>query len=79
MISQQQFIEQFREQYIGDDAAQIEFSSEFRKISSWDSLTGMALIVMIKDTYNVDMTADDLKSCVTVKDVYDFVEAKAVA
>ncbi|MCF6401903.1 acyl carrier protein [Chitinophaga filiformis] len=64
---------QFKEQYIGDTSS-LTLDSEFRKIDSWDSLTGMSILVMIKDEYDIDMSADALKACITIGDVYDFVE-----
>lgn len=73
MIDKQTFLNQFKEQYIGDTDS-LTLESEFRKIDSWDSLTGMSILVMIKDEYDIDMTADALKACITIGDVYDFVE-----
>jgi acyl carrier protein len=73
MIDKQTFLNQFKEQYIGDTSS-LTLDSEFRKIDSWDSLTGMSILVMIKDEYDIDMSADALKACITIGDVYDFVE-----
>jgi len=73
MIDKQTFLNQFKEQYIGDTSS-LTLDSEFRKVDSWDSLTGMSILVMIKDEYDIDMSADALKACVTISDVYDFVE-----
>ncbi|UPK70421.1 acyl carrier protein [Chitinophaga filiformis] len=73
MIDKQTFLNQFKEQYIGETSS-LTLESEFRKIDSWDSLTGMSILVMIKDEYDIDMSADALKACITIGDVYDFVE-----
>jgi len=73
MIDKQTFLNQFKEQYIGDTSS-LTLDSEFRKVDSWDSLTGMSILVMIKDEYDIDMSADALKACITIGDVYDFVE-----
>lgn len=73
MIDKQTFLNQFKEQYIGDTSS-LTLESEFRKVDSWDSLTGMSILVMIKDEYDIEMSADALKACITIGDVYDFVE-----
>ncbi len=68
------FVKLFKDQFIDADEIEVSADTEFRTISSWDSLTGMAILVMIKDEYNVDMTDIDFKACKTVQDVYNFIE-----
>ena len=68
------FIEQIKSQFIDAEEITLLSATEFRTISSWDSLTGMAILVMIKDEYNVEMSDDDLKFCKTVQEIYNFVE-----
>lgn len=70
------FISDFKSQFIDADEITVDTSTEFRKISSWDSLTGMAVLVMIKDEYGVDMADTDLKKCNTVEDIFEFVSLK---
>lgn len=72
-MNEDKFINDFKSQFIDADEIIIDTSTEFRKIGSWDSLTGMAILVMIKDKYGVDMTDKHLKNCSTVKDVFKFV------
>lgn len=76
MIDQTKFLELFREQYIGDNSHEILMETDFRKLSSWDSLTGMAVLAMIKDTYDIDVPTEDFQDCKTVQDVYDYVIKK---
>lgn len=70
------FIEKFQEQFIDADEITVDLQTEFRQLPTWDSLTGMSVLVMIKDEYGVDMTDKDLKACNTVEDIYTFVAAK---
>lgn len=67
------FIGDFKSQFIDGDEIEIDESTEFRKIDSWDSLTGMAVLVMIKDVYGIDMPERDLKNCLTVANIFEFV------
>lgn len=66
-----EFIIKFKDQYIDGDTFKLEPESEFRQIGSWDSLTGMAILVMIKDDYGVDISAETFKTLKTVREVYD--------
>ena len=70
------FIEKFQEQFIDADEITVDLQTEFRQLPTWDSLTGMSVLVMIKDEYGVDMTDKDLKACNTVEEIYKFVAAK---
>lgn len=75
-MEQHKFINDFRSQFIDSDEITVDAFTEFRKIGSWDSLTGMAVLVMIKDEYGVDMSDTDLKKCNTVQDVFEFISSK---
>lgn len=66
-----EFIEKFREQFIDASVIKMDASTEFRKIDSWDSLTGMAILVMIKDEFNIDFPEDKFRASHTVQEVYD--------
>lgn len=71
-----EFKVKFVDQLIGEDEAAIKIETEFRQLSSWDSLTAMAIIAMIDDEYGVKLTNDELKDLKTVGDVYNFVAAR---
>lgn len=68
-----EFVVKFKSQYI--DADQFEMTPEtlFRNIGSWDSLTGMAVLVMIQDEYGIDIPVEDFRKLLTVNDVFKFV------
>lgn len=69
------FISQFQEQFIDADEITVDMETKFRELPTWDSLTGMSVLVMIKDEYGVDMPAEELKRCNTVADIYNFVQS----
>jgi acyl carrier protein len=68
-----EFVEKFKEQYIDPEKFEMDSQTEFRKIGSWDSLTGMAILVMIKDEFDIDFPEEKFKACKTVQEVYDSV------
>jgi acyl carrier protein len=71
-----EFIIQFKGQFIDGDELTIEPATEFRQIGSWDSLTGMSVIVMIEDNYGIIITPDELKQCNTANDLFELVKTK---
>ena len=70
-----EFTKKFQNQYFDADTFDLHPETDFRQIDSWDSLTGMAVLVMIKDDYGVDITAETFKTLKTVNDVYTLVES----
>ena len=74
MINSDEFVNQFKEQYYDAAEFQMDASTEFRKIESWDSLTGMAILVMIKDNFNIDFPEEKFRKCKTVQEVYNEVK-----
>ena len=70
------FLSDFKDQFIDSDIITVEADTDFRQLESWDSLTGMSVIVMIQDLYNIEMSDTDLKKCNTVNDIYEFVASK---
>lgn len=71
------FLEKFKDQFIDAEEITVEAMTSFREIGSFDSLTGMAIIVMIKDDYDVEVSEKEFKSCQTVGDLYELVKAKS--
>ncbi len=66
------FLNKVQEQLLGDEET-LNFESEFREHGSYDSLTGMTIIVMLKDEYGVEITEKDFRSKVTIQDLYEYV------
>jgi acyl carrier protein len=70
------FLEKFTEQFIDCDDISIDLNSNFRDIDSFDSLTGMAIIMMIEDEYGKKIEDQEFKSCKTVQELFDLVQSK---
>ena len=71
MIDKLDFIEKFKNEFL--DVEDIEFNADtkFRDLDSWDSLTGMAIIVMLEDNYNLKLTVDKFEKTNTVGEIYN--------
>lgn len=75
-MDKNKFIDDFTSQFIDAEDISVDENTNFRNIGSWDSLTGMAVLVMIEDEYQVKMNDSDLGKCTTVQDIFDFVSSK---
>jgi acyl carrier protein len=71
MIDATIFFADFKNEFIDPENITINEATEFRKIGSWDSLTGMAILVMIQDKYSTQFSDADFQSCTTAGDVLD--------
>lgn len=50
--------------------------TRFQEEELWDSLAVLSLIVMIDKQYHKDVTGKEIKSCETVRELYELVAAK---
>jgi len=70
------FIANFAEQFDETDPQEIQAETAFHDLEEWGSLVAMATMAMVKTQYGKTVTGADLRQCVTVKDLFDLVNAK---
>lgn len=71
-----EFVENFVELFDDTDASEIQASTEFHDLDEWSSLTAMGCIALVRTQYGKKITGAELRSCVTVEDVYNLVVNK---
>ena len=71
------FIKNFAEQFDETDASEIKAETVFHDLDEWSSLIALSLIAMIDEEYDVTIKGDEMRSAVTVEDLYNIVKAKA--
>lgn len=71
------FIKNFSGQF--EDANPSMFTSEtrFRNLEEWSSLTALSVMAMMEEEYGVRLNGNDMRSAVTVGDLYNIVKARA--
>lgn len=69
----QDFTKKIAEQFLEEDQPMVDHEIEFRKLSTWDSLTGMAILTTISDEYGVTIPVDEFLKLKTVNDLYNYV------
>jgi len=58
------------------DVSLIKEETVFRDLDEWDSLTALSLIAMADEEYSVKLTGDDIKSSITLKDIFEKISSK---
>jgi len=71
-----EFIANFAEQFDETDPSEIQASTHFHDLDEWSSLTGMSVIALAKTEYGKTITGAELRSCITVEDVYNLLASK---
>lgn len=72
----QEFTALLKDQYY--DVAEITFNedTDIRSIGSFDSLTGMSMMLAIKDNFDLDIDEKQWKSMSTPRQILDFINSQ---
>lgn len=71
-----EFVEKFAEQFEDTDPAEIQADTAFKELEEWSSLMALTIIAMVDEEYQVSLKGDDIRNSITVKDLYNCVNAK---
>lgn len=71
-----EFIQNFADQF--DDTELSEFTPEtvFHELDEYSSLIALSIIGMVDDEYGVTLSGNEMKSAVTIEDLFHIVESK---
>lgn len=72
----EQFIENFAEQFDDTDASVFKADTVFHELDEYTSLIALSIIAMIDEEYDVSIKGDDMKSAVTIEDLYNIVKSR---
>ena len=70
------FVADFADQFDETDASEIKADTKFHDLEEWSSLTGMGVIALAKTEYGKTISGSELRSCVTVEDVFNLISNK---
>ena len=77
MKSLNEFVELFAEQFDETDASEIQASTVFHDLDEYSSLIALSIIAMVDEEYDVTLKGDDMRSAVTIEDLFNIVKSKA--
>ncbi|MBO6254913.1 MAG: acyl carrier protein [Bacteroidaceae bacterium] len=72
----QDFVALFSEQFDETDSSEINADTKFHELEEWGSLVGMGVIALAKTQFGKTITGKEIRSCATVKDLYNLINAK---
>lgn len=75
-MDQQKFLQLFAEQFDDTDESEINMDCKFRDLDEWSSLVALGVIAVVKTTYGKTLTATEMRTCDTVRDLYNLIVSK---
>jgi len=71
-----EFVSAFAAEF--DETPEDQFNAEtlFKELDEWSSLTALSIISMVDEAYDKQITGADIRSCSTIKELYNLVESK---
>ena len=72
-----EFIEHFAEQFDETDISEFKPETVFHDLEEYTSLIALSIILMVDEEYNVTIDGNEMKSCVTIQDLFNLVQKKA--
>ena len=72
-----EFIEHFAEQFDETDISEFKPETVFHDLEEYTSLIALSLILMVDEEYSVTIDGNEMKSCVTIEDLFNLVQKKA--
>ena len=70
------FIANFADQFEDTDPKEITAEAKFHDFDEWDSLIALAILNMTEKKYGKIITFDEMKTCITVNDLFTLIEKK---
>lgn len=71
-----EFVKLFAEQFEFTDPSEITAETAYHDLDEWSSLTGLSVIAMVDEEFDVALKGDDIRNSVTVEDLYNRVISK---
>lgn len=76
MKSLEEFVALFAEQFDETDVSEITSSTAFHDLDEYSSLIALSIIAMVDEEFDVTLKGDDMKSSVTIEDLYNVVKSR---
>lgn len=67
------FVKRFAEEFDETPVEQFTADTKYRELDEWSSLSGLSIISMIDDEFDVQITGTDLRNAGTIGNLYNIV------
>jgi len=71
----QEFIEKFEDVFDDTDVSTLQPNTQFRELDEWTSMIALSTMAMVCDEYDVELTADEMRSANTFEDLFNTVQS----
>lgn len=72
----EEFISDFADQFDDTDPSEIKADTNFKELAEWSSLVALGVIAFVKTNYGKTITGAEIRSCTTVKDLFNLISNK---
>ena len=76
MFIQNEFIKKFAEEFDETPMSDFTADTKYRQLDEWSSLSGLSIISMIDEEFDKQITGADLRSVLTIEELYNLVKSK---
>ncbi len=73
----QTFITDFSDELEDELITPLEPEVKFRELDAWDSLTALSIMAMLDLKYKVNLTAEEMQTANTLRELYSLIESKS--
>lgn len=70
-----EFIEKFEDVFDDTDISTLKPDTQFRELDEWTSMIALSTMAMVSDEYDVELTADEMRSANTFQDLFNTVQS----
>lgn len=70
-----EFIEKFADVFDDTDISTLKPDTQFRELDEWTSMIALSTMAMVCDEYDVELTADEMRSANTFEDLFNTVQS----
>ena len=71
-----EFVAHFAEQFEETDASEFTPATKYHELDEWSSLVGLSIIARGDEEYGVALKGNDVKSSVTIEDLFNVVKER---
>lgn len=70
------FILKMVDQFDETDSSELTPNCVFQELEEWSSLTALGIMAFVKTEYNKTITGREVRSCITIQDLFELVKNK---
>ena len=71
-----EFIKKFAEEFDETPMSDFTADTKYRQLDEWSSISGLSIISMIDEEFDKQITGADLRSVLTIEELYNLVKSK---